>query len=127
MTPDQTIKSLERQLKQHGLTVRLQRLSKGSPQTVEQEVVLRGFDTISSEMRKSELVNAVSQNDKYIILSGKEITDSGFDSGAIGSTDKRIPIKGNKAFFGGRLRNIEAASYKYMNDVLVRVEIQTRG
>jgi hypothetical protein len=122
------ISRLARQLSQHGQTVTLQRLTTGTGQTIAHEVDAKAFvRPISSGEQKKELVGSFTQTDLWIILSPVEIEKDGWTSGALGSSDQRIPVKGNKIFVAGRLRNIEGAHGFYMKDTLVRIELQARG
>lgn len=122
------ISRLARQLEEHGQTVTLQRMSTGTGQTVAQSVVAKAFVRPGSYgEQKREVIGSVSQTDQWIILSPVEIEAAGWTSGALGSTDQRIPTKGNKILVAGRLRNVEGAHGIYMKDTLVRIELQARG
>lgn len=129
MTPEYIVSVLVRQLAAHGETVTLQRLSKGSiPQAVEAEVECRAFvRSLQGGNQKEALINSVAQTDLWLIMAPIEIEAAGWESGAQAGADQRVPMKGNKVRVAGRLRNIEAVHPFYVNDVLVRIEMQVRG
>lgn len=125
MTPAEMIADLDAELADDGEDIRLQRLTLGpGGQQIPFEVVcrafVRGYDP-------QELVGGITQTDSRVIMSPTQIIAHQWTSGATGNQDKRVPIKGNRAFIAGKPRNVEAAMGKYVDGELVRIEMRVLG
>jgi hypothetical protein len=129
MTPSQAIDMLNRQLAKHGETVMLQRITSAAggvqiKNNVQCKAFVRGY-------APEELVGGIVQSDSRVILSPTEIDKEDWPGPNSSTTpteqDRRIPRKGDNCKIQGRIRNIESSRPFYLNDVLVRIELQVRG
>ena len=81
--------------------------------------------------RADELVGGITQNDDRVILSPTEIIRAGWPGPNSSATpterDRRVPRKGDKAVIAGVPRNIEVAMPVYVDNELVRIELQVLG
>ena len=113
MTPAQAIAMLDRQIAEHGQTVTLTRLVPNQASiTLTCKAFVRGY-------KPDELANGVQQGDSMVVMSPTDLAGTAFESA--------LPTTNNKLTTGGRLRNIQMADPVYMNDVLVRLNLQVRG
>src|SRR5215211_493115 len=116
---------LERQLAQHGEDIRLQRLTLGPggtqiPFEVECRALVRGY-------APDELVGGISQQDSRVILGPSEIIANDWPGATITpapNTDRRVPVRGDRAFIAGKARTVEAAAGIYLAGELVRIELR---
>lgn len=81
--------------------------------------------------RADELTGGIIQTDRKVILSPTQIIANGWPGPNSSATptdrDRRVPIKGDKAVIAGRVYNIEASAGLYIDNALVRIELQVRG
>jgi hypothetical protein len=129
MTPSNAIDMLNRQLAKHGETVMLQRITNAAggvsiKNNVQCRAFVRGY-------APDELVGGIVQSDSRVILSATEIEREDWPGPNSSTTptnqDRRVPRKGDNCLIQGRIRNIENAKPFYMNDQLVRIELQVKG
>ena len=113
MTPAQAIAMLDRQIAQHGQTVKLVRLV---PNGTAIEATVKGF---VRGYRPDELAGGIQQGDSSIVLSPTQLAATAFASAPVRANDK--------AETNGRRRNVQMADPVYINDVLVRINLQVRG
>lgn len=119
---------LDEMLREYGQDVILRRVVGTTNQTNVDcpcRALVRGYQA-------AELTGSVIQGDSHVILSATDIIRAQWPGGEpVGnpprSTDPRVPRKGDKIIIGGRIRNIEAASPTYVNDILLRIDAQVRG
>lgn len=123
---DDAIAALDAALATAGQDIRLQRLSgtQQIPFEVTCRAMVRGY-------QPSELVGAIGQQDSFVILSASEIGRKGWpgpaSSASSDASDRRVPRKGDRAVINGKARTIEAAAGIYVDDELVRIEMQVKG
>lgn len=126
MTPQQLIADLDVTLADTGEMITIERLvgTQEIPIGIDCLAFVRGYDP-------DELVGAIQQNDKRVILSPSEITAAGWPGPNSSATptdrDRRIPIKGDRATIKGKKYSVEAAGGTYVRDELVRIEMRVRG
>ncbi len=114
---------LDRQLAAKGKTATLRKtVPNGSPVDIAVRIKL-------SDYKPQELAGPIIQGDSKVVLSPTEIIAANWPGGAAtgNGTDKRVPVNGDKIIIAGRTRNIEAASPVYLDDALVRIDLQVRG
>lgn len=80
----------------------------------------------------SELVGAIAQQDRRVILSPTQIDAADWPADEADSTsliDPRIPRKnrGDKCLIGGKLHSVEASEGILIDGALVRINMQVRG
>ncbi len=120
------IVALDRALAKVGQDIRLQRLTgtQSIPFEVTCRAVVRGY-------APNELINGITQQDSFVILSPTEIDAKGWpgpqSSADPSNIDRRVPRKGDRAFINGKARNVEAATGLYVDDTLVRIEMRVLG
>lgn len=114
MTPQQAIGMLDRQVQQHGQAVKLERLVANQP-SIEKDG-LRGF---VRGYKPDEIGGGIVQGDTLVVLSPTAIAGSAFEAD--------LPRRLDRVFTTGRRRTVESAEAVYMNDVLVRINLQVRG
>lgn len=122
---EQAIADLDAALAADGEDIRLVRLTLAAggvqiPFEVTCRAFVRGY-------RPEELVGSIDQQDSFVILSPGEIARKQWTSGRPSTEDRRIPMKGNRAFIAGRPCNVEAATGVYLAGLLVRIELQVKG
>lgn len=114
------IDALDRALTRAGDTITLRTLAGA---TVVCKAAVRGFSP-------SELVEGVTQQDAFVIISPTAITSSGWPNVAqgTGQPDIRIPSKnrGDTALINGKVRAVQAGVGIYIGGVLVRIEFRVR-
>jgi len=119
MTPSATIKSLDGALAAGGQTVTLRKL----PTTdVVCPAAVRGY-------QPQELTSNITQQDSKVILSPTQINAAIWPGTQVpGQEDIRIPSKnrGDLCQINGKFRTIQASVGIYVQDVLVRIELQVR-
>jgi hypothetical protein len=113
MSPADAIEMLDRQIAEHGQTITLERLVPNQPAVT---ATVRGF---TRGYKPDELANGVQQGDSTVVLSPSSLAGTPFAA--------TLPTINNKAVFHGRRRNVIMADPVYINDVLVRVNLQVRG
>jgi hypothetical protein len=101
----------------------------GTNSPINTDVFCRGF---VRGYQPEELTVAIIQGDAKIILSPTQIVGGSWPggappTGAAAALDRRVPRRGDKAVVQGRVLNIEAAAPIYIDNVLVRLELQVRG
>lgn len=74
-----------------------------------------------------ELTTNIIQGDTKVILSPTQINAAGWPGVSGGVLDHRVPRRGDKAIVQGKTLNIEAAAPIYVDNTLVRLELQVRG
>lgn len=117
---------LDAALGKAGQDIRLQRLTgtQSIPFEVTCRAVVRGY-------APEELINGITQQDSFVILSPTQIEAKGWPGPQISidpsSVDRRIPRKGDRVFINGKPRNVEAATGLYVDDTLVRIEMRVLG
>jgi hypothetical protein len=126
MTPEAAIASLRRQLEQHGQIVELRRLT--GTQAISFAVRVRAF---VADYAPQELVGEINADDSSVIVSPVEIEASGWPGPEVpaGSTqqDLRVPRRGDAVVIAGKVRTVEEAKPKYLDDVLVRIDMRVLG
>jgi hypothetical protein len=130
MTPEAAIAMLRRQIEAHGQDISLRRVTRtpsGEPNviySVDIRAFVRGY-------RPDELVGGILQGDSKVMLSASEIEASGWPGPNLSTTptnqDRRVPRKGDDVILEGRVRNIEVATPFYLDNELVRIELEVRG
>lgn len=83
----------------------------------------------------SELEAGIDQNQSNIVISPSEIIAAGWPgpwtqkpSELVNpGTDRRVPVKGDKAVIKNRVRNIEVSKPIYVDDELVRIDMRVLG
>lgn len=127
---DREIADLNMTLAEDGEWISIRRLF--GTQLIPVSVTCRAFvRTVSNE----ELQAGIAQTNSNVILSPSEIIASGWPGPWTPSaaepvnpgTDRRVPIKGDKAIIKGRTRNIEVSKPIYVDDELVRIELRVLG
>jgi len=101
----------------------------GTNSPVNTDVSCRGF---VRGYQPQELTTTIIQGDAKIILSPTQIIAGSWPggappTGANAALDQRVPRRGDKAVVQGKVLNIEAAAPIYLDNVLVRIELQVRG
>ncbi len=129
MTPTNAIAMLDRQLAKHGQDVMLQRITTAAGGIgVKANVHVRAF---VRSYAPDELVGGIVQTDSKVIISPTEITREGWPGPNSSTTstnqDRRVPRKGDNCLIAGRIRNIENPKPFYLDDELVRIELQVKG
>jgi hypothetical protein len=129
MTPTNAIAMLDRQLAKHGQAIMLQRITSAAGGVqVKANLQLQAF---VRSFNPDELVGGIVQTDSKVILSPTEILREGWpgpnSSATPTSQDRRVPRKGDNCRIAGRIRNIENAKPFYLDDELVRIELQVKG
>lgn len=111
MTPSQAIAALDRQLAKHGQTVTFYRYA-GTPRVKVDEVTVRAFvRPVDSE----DLIGDIKQDASKVAASPTGL--AGF-----------LPFKkGDKAFIGGKERNVDIPKPIEMLDVVVRINLVVQG
>lgn len=78
-----------------------------------------------------ELVGGIVQRNIEIILSPSQIIAQGWPGPNSSATptelDRRVPVKGDKAVWAGRVMNIEESCPIYIDNELVRIELRVKG
>ena len=129
MTPAEAISMLDRQLKKHGQNVMLQRITNAAGGVqIKENCNCRAF---VRSYAPDELVGGIVQSDSKVILSPTEIIREGWPGPNSSTTptnqDRRVPRKGDNCLIAGRIRNIENAMPFYLDDELVRIQLQVKG
>jgi hypothetical protein len=93
------------------------------------DVTCRGF---IRSYGPEELTTNIIQGDSRIILSPTQINAASWPGAAPpvefgAAQDPRVPRRGDKAVVQGRVMNIQNTSPIYVDNVLVRIELQIRG
>jgi hypothetical protein len=93
------------------------------------DVTCRGF---IRAFGTDELTTNIIQGDTKIIFSPTQIIAAAWPggpppTGAAAAQDPRVPRRGDKAIVQGRVMNIQDSSPIYIDNVLVRIELQVRG
>lgn len=123
---EQALANLNAALASDGENVEIRRLvgTQLIPINVDCRAFVRGY-------RADELTSGIIQTDRKVILSPSEIIATGWPGPNSSATptdrDRRVPIKGDKAVIAGRVCNIEASTGIYIDNQLVRIELQARG
>jgi hypothetical protein len=113
MTPEKAIAMLDAQIEKHGQTVTLTRLVPNQASiTLTCKAFVRGY-------KPDELSNGIIQGDSLAVISPTALIGSAFED--------NLPAPVNKLTTAGRQRNIGSVEPVYMNDVLVRLNIQVKG
>lgn len=112
MTPRAAIAMLDRQIKANGQSAELRRFDDAGKKSAHPlRVFLRGYVP-------NELGGGIDQGDSAVVISA---TDWGrLDVGT-------LPERLDQLHVGGRLRTIENVDPVYIDDVLVRINVQVRG
>lgn len=131
MTPaEREIFELDASLTNDGENIVLRRV-KGASLAAQQNVdvtcraFVRGY-------APNELVGAITQQDRRVILSPTQIDAADWPADEADSTsliDARIPRKnrGDKCLIGGKLHSVEAAEGILIDGTLIRINMQVRG
>lgn len=122
------IAELDRSLAVDGEDFVLRRVV-GTNSPVNTDVTCRG---VVRGYQPQELTTNIIQGDAKIILSPTQIIATSWPggapaTGANAALDHRVPRRGDKAVVQGKVLNIEAAAPIYLDNVLVRIELQIRG
>lgn len=126
MSPDQLVADLDSTLADIGEDITLQRLvgTQEIPIGVDCRAFVRGY-------APDELVGAIMQNDRQLVISPTEIINEGWPGPNSSATptdrDRRVPIKGDRVIIQGKKHSVEAATGIYVRDELVRIEMRVRG
>lgn len=112
-TPAEAIAELDAAIAQAGQTVMLERLV---PNAASVTQPMRAF---SRGYKPDELANGVQQGDSLVVLSPSQLVGTPFAT--------EMLVANNKIEINGRRRNIQMVDPVYMNDVLVRINLQVRG
>lgn len=124
------IADLDASLAEHGENVVLRRVKGTSVATTQNvDVTCRAF---VRGYQPSELVGAITQQDRKVILSPTQIDTAGWPADEADSTspiDARIPRKnrGDKCVIAGRICSVEAAEGVLIDGTLVWINMQVRG
>lgn len=119
MTPTETISSLDAALAAGGQTVVLIRLPNVA---VTCPAAVRGY-------QPQEFTTSITQQDSKVVLSPTQINAATWPGAQVsGQPDIRIPSKnrGDTCTINGNNRAVEAGVGIYVQDVLVRIELQVR-
>lgn len=114
MSPEQAIAMLDRQIEKHGQSVTILRLVPNHP--IADELNCRAF---VRGYKPDELANGVQQGDSLVVISPSSLDLSDSTEG--------LPRVNNKIEIAGRRRNIQAVDPVYLDDALVRLNLQIRG
>lgn len=126
ITPKSIIADLDSALEEAGESITLRRTvgTQLIPFDVENiRAVLVGYEP-------EELVGEITQQDQKFILSPTEINRHqwpGFRTGTTTATDDRVPRKNDIIISSRGKLTVQAASGRYVQDVLVRIEGRVRG
>lgn len=130
MSAAQEIIDLDASLAEDGENIVLRRV-KGSSLATQQnvDVICRAFVRGYSA---SELVGAITQQDRRVVLSPTQIDAAGWPADEADSTsliDARVPRKnrGDKCVIAGKIYSVEAAEGILIDGTLVRINMQVRG
>lgn len=113
MTPAAAIAALDRGLAAAGQDITLRRTT--GTQLIPLDVACRA---VVRDYAPAELVGEIQQGDTRVILSPSEMTNAQWPW---------PPRAGDFVVIAGRLRAVRAAPPFYVDNVLVRVELQVRG
>jgi hypothetical protein len=118
------IEALNRALKRAGQTITLRKVTGTTSQTFTDVVcraVVRGYSP-------NELIGGIVQNDSFVILSPTEINTAVWPTAQGAGPDVRIPSRnrGDLVIINGRSRTVQAGIGYYVQDALVRIEMQVR-
>jgi hypothetical protein len=119
------IDALDRALKVAGQSITLRKVTGTTSQTFTDVICqanVRGYSP-------QELVGAITQQDSKVIISPTEINSAVWPYAQFGYiNDVRVPSKnrGDLVIINGQTRTVQAAVGIYVQDVLVRIEIQVR-
>jgi hypothetical protein len=114
------IDALDRALKRNNQTITLRRLP---------AVDIAGIPAVIRGYNASELTSNIAQQDSFVILSPTQINAAVWPGAQVsGQPDIRIPSKnrGDVAIINGVSRTVQAGVGIYVQDVLVRIEMQVR-
>lgn len=122
---------LDEMLESDGEDIELRRLV--GQQLIPIKVICRA---LVRRRTNKELVGSIVQDDDWIILSPTQIIAKGWpgpwtpsptESTQNPDRDYRLPKKGDKAMIDGRARNIEIVKPIYIDNELIRIELQVLG
>lgn len=114
------IESLDRALARSGQTVTLRRLTNTD---------LAGIPAMVRGYSPDELVDGITQQDSFVIISPTQINAAGWPGTQVpGQPDIRIPRhnRGDLCIINGQTRAVQAGVGIYVRDVLARIEFRVR-
>lgn len=125
------IAALDRALLRAGHDVVLQKSpAPSAAQTVvpADSITARGLlRNIGRGYASNEIAGNVAQGDKVIIISPSEIAASTWLGGASAPRNTKLPIKGVRAVIDGATYSVNSVEPFYVQNALVRIELQARG
>lgn len=137
MTPEFEIAELDRALAADGQDIELWRVQGSGVNPAKVKVGCRAF---VRRRANKELVGAIVQNDDWVIMSPSEIVRTGWpgpwtpampgapaEAAQNPDRDYRLPRKGDKAVINGIERSVEVVKPIYLDNTLIRIEMQVLG
>lgn len=127
LASDRERRDLDYALALDGMNIELRSVTPG-PAGIYLPVTVRA---VVRRYQPEELVGGITQSHRRIIISPTQIEAEGWpgpqSSSDPSTRDRRVPKKGDKAIVAGRMYNVEDAHGIYVDDGLVRIEMQALG
>jgi len=124
-SPSAEIALLDRDLARTGQPAKLRRSTWHAGTRVDDDVTVTAF---VRDYAATELTGGVMQGDTKVTLSPSPIIARGWPANPpTDGTDPLVPIPGDTVIIAGRARTVVAPAPKYLQGVLVRIDLQVRG